>query len=63
MNMFANLNPPSGTLGSSPNASLLDRDGVVVAKGYVMTETNLEIAMAKSSRSEKKSLHRGSLGW
>ncbi|KAF9608567.1 hypothetical protein IFM89_009999 [Coptis chinensis] len=39
MNMFANLNPPSGTLGSSPNVSLLDRDGVVVSKGYVMTET------------------------
>ncbi|KAF9611374.1 hypothetical protein IFM89_031386 [Coptis chinensis] len=46
MNMFANLNPPSGTLGSSPNASLLDRDGVVVAKGYVMTD-KLEIAMAR----------------
>ncbi|KAF9623963.1 hypothetical protein IFM89_006690, partial [Coptis chinensis] len=41
MNMFANLNPPFGTLGSSPNVSLLDRDGVVVAKGYVMTESNL----------------------
>ncbi|KAF9604396.1 hypothetical protein IFM89_006405 [Coptis chinensis] len=39
MNMFANLNPPWGRFGSSPNVSLLDRDGVVVAKGYIMTET------------------------
>ncbi|KAF9588773.1 hypothetical protein IFM89_015500 [Coptis chinensis] len=54
MNMFANLNPPSGMLGSSPNVSLLDRDGVVVAKGYVMTETAGDCNGVKSSRSEKK---------
>ncbi|KAF9587814.1 hypothetical protein IFM89_005818, partial [Coptis chinensis] len=54
MNMFANLNPPSGTFGSSPNVSLLDRDGVVVAKGYVMTETAGDCNGRKVLASEKK---------
>ncbi|KAF9594591.1 hypothetical protein IFM89_034213, partial [Coptis chinensis] len=54
MNMFANLNPPSGTLGSSPNVSLLDRDGIVVAKGYVMTETAGDCNGRKVLSGEKK---------
>ncbi|KAF9596154.1 hypothetical protein IFM89_007472, partial [Coptis chinensis] len=54
MNMFANLNPPSRTLGSSPNVSLLDRDGVVVAKGYVMTETAGDCNGRKVLAGEKK---------
>ncbi|KAF9596525.1 hypothetical protein IFM89_012256, partial [Coptis chinensis] len=54
INMFANLNPPSGALGSSPNVSLLDRDGVVVAKGYVMTETARDCNGRKVLAGEKK---------
>ncbi|KAF9593960.1 hypothetical protein IFM89_026456 [Coptis chinensis] len=63
MNMFANLNPPSGTLGSSPNVSLLDRDGVVVAKGYVMTETAGDCNGRKVLAVRKKVYIEGSLGW
>ncbi|KAF9614281.1 hypothetical protein IFM89_017144, partial [Coptis chinensis] len=54
MNMFANLNPPSGTLGSSPNVSLLDRDGVVIAKGYVIIETAGDCNGRKILAGEKK---------
>lgn len=37
--MFDSVNPSHGMLGSSPKVTLLDRNGIEVAKGYVMTET------------------------